>query len=65
MISSLPNFRLCIYTYLITKIGNRNLESHYMEFQGQFWQKTQVSQGNSSSNILITGNAPVRSGYET
>ena len=33
--------------------------------QGQVWQKTQVSQGNSFSNILITGNAPVRSRYET
>ena len=65
MMSPLPNFRLCIYTYLITKIGNRNLESYKMEFQGQVWQKTQVSQGNSFSDILITGNAPVRSRYET
>ena len=33
--------------------------------QGQVWQKTQVSQGNSFSDILITGNAPGRSHYET
>ena len=33
--------------------------------QGQVWQKTQVSQCNCFSNILITGNAPVRSRYET
>ena len=34
-------------------------------YRAQVWQKTQVSQGNSFSNILITGNAPVRSRYET
>ena len=33
--------------------------------QVQVWQKTQVSQGNSFSNILIPGNAPVRPRYET
>ena len=51
-------------------MGGPNFDRLYSEYipqvyRAQVCQKTQVSQGNSFSNKLITGNAPVRSRYET
>ena len=45
--------------------GYKSAECIPQVYRVQVWQKTQVSQGNSFSNILIIGNAPVRSRHET
>ena len=54
----------------ISHIGSAILEYNKCRvystgLQGTGLAETQVSQGNSFSNILITGNAPVRSRCET
>ena len=56
---------LCPYVYMSTGSHFEIAEYIPQVYRAQVWQKTQVSQGNSFSNILITGNAPVRSRFET
>ena len=40
-------------------LKSRKAESNRQVYRVLAWQKTQVSQDNSFSDILITGNAPV------
>ena len=58
---------LCLSDASLVIADNCNVfaESIPQVYMAQVWQKTQVSQDNSFFNILITGNAPVRSRYET
>ena len=51
------------FNYIVMSKSCKNLSvAEYIPqvYRAQVWQKTQVSQGNNFSNILITGNAPVR-----